>query len=110
MKNQTSYTLLLFLLVLSSALAQNTISGKVLDTLNNPIPFANVILYQAGNKELITGVISNDEGLYVFESIENGKYQLEISVLGFELKKSDLSTEGLILPRRLVYLWQNPTC
>jgi|TARA_B110000971_G_scaffold219919_1_gene262168 hypothetical protein len=89
MKNQTSYALLLFLLVLSSALAQNTVSGKVLDTLNNPIPFANVILYQAGNKELITGVISNDEGLYVFESIENGKYQLEISVLGFELKKSD---------------------
>jgi hypothetical protein len=89
MKNQTTYTLLLFLLVFSPTLAQNTISGKVLDTLNKPIPFANVILYQSENNELVTGVISDDEGLYVFETIENGRYQLEISVLGFELKKSD---------------------
>jgi len=99
MKNQTSYTLLLFLLVLSSVLAQNSISGKILDTLNNPIPFANVVLYQAENNELITGVISNDEGVYVFENIENGSYHLEVSVLGFELKKIDPfdSTKNTVL-------------
>jgi len=46
-------------------------------------------LHKQGGDEMPKGVISDDDGAYVFENIPNGNYQLEISVLGFEIKKSE---------------------
>lgn len=69
--------------------AQNSISGKIIDQNNEPIPFANVILYQKGVEKAPKGVVSDADGKFLFESITNGTYQLEISVLGFKTKKSE---------------------
>ncbi|MCL5127183.1 TonB-dependent receptor [Algibacter sp. L4_22] len=82
-------SLIIFLIGIVSAYAQNDISGLILDVNNKPLEFANVILHQTTSKETITGVISSEEGLYRFESVENGNYYLEISVLGFKTKTSE---------------------
>jgi len=66
---------------------QNTIKGNIIDDQKITIPFANVILYK--DKKLITGVVSNNVGNYQFDNIANGKYWLEVSVLGFKTVKSE---------------------
>ena len=89
MKSKILFTLI-FLLVLFSANAQNTISGTIKESNNRVLEFANVILYDADAKNVITGVISNEKGIYLFEDVANGKYYIEVSTLGFKTNKSDV--------------------
>ena len=86
MKNSTVFILLLF--VITPIIAQNTISGKVTDNFNAPLPFANIVLQQKGNDAFFQGVVSDNDGAYIFEDIENGTYLIEVSVLGFKVKKT----------------------
>lgn len=72
MKRSTVSILLLF--VMTPITAQNTISGKVTDNFNAPLPFANIILQQKGNDGFVEGVVSDDDGAYIFEDIEDGTY------------------------------------
>ena len=87
MKNSTVFILLLF--VITPIIAQNTISGKVTDNFNAPLPFANIVLQQKGNDGFVQGVVSDDDGAYIFEDIEDGTYWIEVSVLGFKVKKTE---------------------
>jgi len=87
MKNSTTSILLLF--VITPIIAQSTISGRVTDDFNAPLPFANIVLQQKGNETFVEGVVSDDDGAYVFENIKNGTYSIEVSVLGFKVKKTE---------------------
>lgn len=78
---------LLFFLGFFSSIAQNTISGKIIDEAEESLPFANILLYEKGNKENPKGVISDDKGTYRFENIKNGIYIIEVSMLGFKTQK-----------------------
>ena len=84
-----SIYLILFFLGLLSVTAQYSIRGTITDDSGNPIPFANVILQEKDSEINPKGVISDDEGAYVFDNILLGAYQIEISVLGFESKKPE---------------------
>lgn len=88
MKSLFSYLAFLFL-GLYSVKAQYTISGKIADNFESPIPFANIILMQKGDEYFVRGVVSNDEGKYLFEDIEKGTYQIEVSVLDFKLNQTE---------------------
>ena len=68
--------------------SQNRISGKLTDESIEALAFANIVLYQSENTKAITGTVSDENGFYSFENIVNGSYWLEISMLGFETKKS----------------------
>ncbi|TDT46283.1 outer membrane receptor protein involved in Fe transport [Maribacter spongiicola] len=84
-----STILFIALLITAATIAQNTITGIITDTTEAPLSFANIILYEVGKEKAVTGVISNEIGTYFFENIANGNYVIEVSVLGFETKKSD---------------------
>ncbi|TMM29954.1 TonB-dependent receptor [Polaribacter aestuariivivens] len=86
MKTFTTTLFLLFFGIFTT-IAQYTISGKIVDTQNNTLPFANIILYKTGNEANPKGTVSNDDGSYKFENIASGKYKIEISMLGFETQK-----------------------
>lgn len=87
---KTKLIIIVFLLIKASlSFAQNKISGKIIEQSKEALPFANIILYQLENKKILTGTISDDNGLYNFKNVSNGSYWLEVSVLGFETKKSE---------------------
>ena len=95
MKYLTTLLLIFFINILTIN-AQHSISGKIIDTENNPLPFANVVLYKIGNKANPKGTVSTDTGFYEIKNIDLGKYQLEISMLGFQtqkIKEIDLSSD-----------------
>ncbi len=82
--------LLIFSIGFSVVHAQNEIKGKITDVTKVALPYANIILYNEDNKTAVAGVISNDNGNYQFKNIENGTYSIEVSVLGFKTKKTEL--------------------
>ncbi|WP_291116364.1 DUF5686 and carboxypeptidase-like regulatory domain-containing protein [Flavobacterium sp. UBA6135] len=69
--------LFLFLLVISSVIAQTKVSGVVLDEFNQPIPFANVYF-----KNSSEGLITNENGRFYLES-QKSHTTLVVSFIGF---------------------------
>lgn len=77
-------TFLTFLVTLSAftAQAQLVVSGSVLDaSTSEPIPFAHVQIEDS------TGVVTNLAGDFVFESVKQGTYALEVTFVGYKLYK-----------------------
>ena len=96
--------LLVVLLVNSMNLfAQNasSITGKVFEEENKePLPFATVSLIEISDaeKKQIKGTITNDNGNFSIDKIQNGKYNLQVSFVGFEkvIKTIEISSSKVI--------------
>jgi hypothetical protein len=73
---------LLFLLFSAIVFSQTSISGKVVDTKNNPILGANVFI-----EGTYDGETSDEKGEFLFETTEKGSKILVISFLSYETLK-----------------------
>ncbi len=80
MKMKNHHLALLFVLISYFGYSQS-LTAKLIDTSNNPIPFATI--ETAKNK----GVISNDEGVFTINLKDVSNNSIEINCLGFSTKK-----------------------
>lgn len=72
---------LLFILLLANlAVAQTKVSGVVVDNMNQPIPFANVVF-----KNSTKGTVTNEDGRFYIESQQSFN-AVVVSFVGFETK------------------------
>ena len=78
-----------FVLFSFSSTAQYTVNGTVSDENNIPLIFANVLVYKDTQETPITAMATSEQGTYLFENLDMGTYQLEVSMLGFKTKKSE---------------------
>lgn len=78
-------TTLLITLICSISFGQN-LTGKIIDTQNQPISFANIVVKDKADDSLITGVISDENGEFSINTKTENVY-LEISFIGFTTKK-----------------------
>ena len=83
MPKKLLHTILLFLFV-KIAFAQTKVSGVVVDSSNEPIPFANLVF-----KGSTTGVVSGEDGKFYIESPENYT-SLLVSFVGFPTQEVKL--------------------
>jgi outer membrane receptor for ferrienterochelin and colicins len=76
--------LLLILMLFSEHLFAQTfsVSGKVTDSLNNPLLRVNIVVLENGK-----GAATNLDGEYIIENLSPGTYNLEFSIIGYESKK-----------------------
>ncbi|WP_435412885.1 outer membrane beta-barrel protein [Psychroserpens mesophilus] len=66
------------------AARQGTISGRVIDaSLNQPLPYVNVIIKDSNDKT-ITGGITQDDGTFQIENIPEGEVTLSVQYIGFK--------------------------
>ena len=96
--------LLAFLIGFSfSAFGQNKpMIGQVLDSLNRPIPYANVVAINQSTQKIGGFGISNDEGRFKVTLATGAEYLLRVSFVGyrqFELQIKDWDAETPILVR-----------
>ncbi len=81
-----SYLLFLFILTFSEGIAQNcglTLSGMVSDeSTGEPIAYASIY-----SKELNSGAISDEKGLFIITPLCEGNYHLAISHIGCETRE-----------------------
>ena len=83
--------------------AQNlSITGKVVGSEQNPISFANVVLYNMDDT-FVKGTSTNDDGTFKLDQISEGSYLIKISFIGFNpfsktiTLEKDLQIETIIL-------------
>ena len=92
--------LLVFLLIFAvnshAQLAKNNlpkpgiISGKVIDnTLNEPLPYVNIVIKDMA-KKIITGGITDDNGVFEIKDIPEGKSFVEVQFIGFETYSKEI--------------------
>lgn len=68
---------------LSTASAQNRVSGSLTDLEGNPLAAANVLLLTAADSSLVLSQLSSDNGGFQFNGLETGRYLLGFYLVGF---------------------------
>lgn len=94
------YLLCLLLIVQNSTQAQSSITGSVIDQSGAGIAFSNALLVNQTDSSLIRGVITDEDGKFLFEKIPAGSYLVQANMIGFNLAFSeglDVRTEDLQL-------------
>jgi outer membrane receptor protein involved in Fe transport len=73
--------LLALLLWATQGLAQNTVTGRVLDPQQQAVPFANVVLKAAAG-QVVQAALTDEAGRFTLQA-RPGTYQLQVMQLGF---------------------------
>jgi len=86
-------TIGLLLVTQAVALAQGTIKGTITDeSTGEPLISANVVIKQDG--QLITGARTDFEGNYTIKGVQVGKYDIEVSYMGYQTVKSEINVKA----------------
>lgn len=94
-----SGTLLVVLLNSMNLPAQNTssVTGKIYDAKNNePVPFATICLMDISDtvSQQMRGTISNDSGNFTIDQIQNGRYNLQVTSVGYKKANKIIEISG----------------
>lgn len=93
------YCAIIFLVTTSAFAQMRTVSGKVVDETGAGIPFANAALYANVDSTLVTGAVSDAEGVFSIQA-RAGNYYLKISFLSYQEKivpRVNLTSKDLAL-------------
>ncbi|MBK6950087.1 MAG: TonB-dependent receptor [Haliscomenobacter sp.] len=64
------------------------ISGTILDSNDNtPVEFATVVLIDEKTQQQRGGVVTDEKGQFKFPAVKLGKYQLQVSFIGYQSKQ-----------------------
>ncbi|MCG1036739.1 outer membrane beta-barrel protein [Polaribacter sargassicola] len=78
---------LILITIFTSGLISAQLTGKVIETDENyPLEYATVVLYSANNKTLITGVVTDNNGMFSIKNTKPGNYYIEASFIGYQTK------------------------
>lgn len=103
------YTLPLTILMLcTTACFAGNITGIIVDENEEPIISANVILISKEKKQLTKVLLSDEQGKFEFDNVDNGSYSLKISTVGYaeyskddvEMNNSDITLPLILLKRK----------
>jgi hypothetical protein len=81
MKSIVKYFILLGFFSNLNAQEQGDITGNVIDENKLPFEFATIAIYQTEN--LVTGVITDEQGKFLLSNIPYGTYRIVVSYLGY---------------------------
>ena len=82
-------------------------SGKVTDSVGNPLELANIILIYSESNSLETFAMSDDKGDYKLSLKKNTSYNLQVSYIGMSTFSQMLKTEDFDLSRNFALTQNN---
>ena len=82
-------------------------SGKVTDSVGNPLELANIILINSESNSLETFAMSDDKGDYKLSLKKNTSYNLQVSYIGMSTFSQMLKTEDFDLSRNFALTQNN---
>lgn len=92
------FILLLYFVIWLPGNSQNTLTGKVIDSLTRqPVPFANVFFANTS-----VGTTTSETGEFLLKNFQSGKYDLIISFVGYKSIKHTMLFSGT--PQTLIIL------
>ncbi len=61
------------------------LTGRVVESVSDqPVEYVNVAIFPTGSDEMITGGITNENGMFRIENIPAGTYDIRLSFIGFQ--------------------------
>lgn len=88
---QRLYILLLVVIANLGCYAQHSVTGYVVDSLNNTLDNVNVLLYSSGDSsQYVNGVTTDMKGHFAFQDVKVGSYRLVFSMLGFAKQEREV--------------------
>ena len=105
--------LLFFFLIISTISEANvsgTVKGLIIDKEDGqPLEFVSVAIYNTPDKSLVTGTVSNEEGVFEIKGLPVGDYYLEVTYIGYNKAsvedininsgRTHIELKDIILPR-----------
>lgn len=88
-KHSAALPVLLLCTGLYAQSSSSTVTGRITDDHQNPLPGVTVQLYRIPDTTVTAGTISNTAGAYRFDRVRPGRYVLFASLLGFGQLRSD---------------------
>jgi hypothetical protein len=89
-----SSTLVLGAIFFAPMLSAQVLQGKVSETSGEPVVFANVVLLSSTDSIPKMGVVSEENGRFVFEQVSPADYVLMVSFVGFKTFYQKISVSG----------------
>lgn len=90
-----AFFLFALMCLLSGAMAQNKVSGTIVDEKTNKgIPFVNVGLFRQTDSVFVSGAAADDKGVFVLQGLPNGNYNLKVSAIGYQVFEQFLEVKG----------------
>ncbi len=89
MKNLLFTPLILLFLLMNADCYAHSIRGNVTDPEGQPIVSANIILLSAKGDVLIKSTLTDNAGDFVLENIDEGTYDLKVTMLGYKSYAAD---------------------
>lgn len=69
-----------------------TISGKVLDSsTKHTIEYANIVVFSSRDSSMVTGSVTNSEGLFTLSIDRPGTFKIEVRFIGYDTEVIDTS-------------------
>ncbi len=97
----------LLLIATTSFAKDNTgsISGKVVDEQNNPLPGVNILLSRASEKTIFKTEVTNEKGEFLLDDVANGNYTLKATMSGMEAYTSaNIEITGIAMSLGVIQL------
>ncbi|WP_245584979.1 TonB-dependent receptor domain-containing protein [Psychroserpens burtonensis] len=85
----------LFLLYSSLGYGQEySISGKILDAHDRAIEFANIIVFNTDQSEVLKGTSTDASGFFIINNLESNTYILKVSFIGYQTYEQKVVLTG----------------
>ena len=67
---------------------KGVLTGRVVESVSDQlVEYVNVAIFPAGSEEMITGGITNEDGMFRIENIPEGTYDIRLSFIGFHTSR-----------------------
>ena len=89
--------IVLFLVAVFAVMAMDAavVKGKIVDAGGSALDFVNVMLTSKSDKSVVYGAISDDTGHFEVMNVPAGEYELDITFVGYQTIKRDVSVKSL---------------
>ena len=85
--------LLIFIFISSIAAAQKfVIKGQLVDTLNNTLPSATVLLLNPLDSTLVNFAVSDGQGIFAIRNVSKGEHLFKVTFIGFRPYTKKIAT------------------
>jgi outer membrane receptor protein involved in Fe transport len=71
-----------------------SISGEILDANNNAIEFANIIVFNEDQSEVLKGTSTDLKGFFILNNLESNTYILKVSFIGYQTYEQKILLTG----------------
>ena len=89
------FTFCFLLISFSAAMAQNTITGTVVDTSGTSLPSATVLVLNPADESLVSFGLTDGIGAFKVQRVPKGEYLLRVTYIGYANLDQKISFERL---------------